>query len=524
MPMTQEWYNDYSNKRGVLIKIGVYSTGVEEPLGETYKYVSNVGYTTRSGDRTFNPIVTGNLRFSENLTPEGGISISYGDIELLNLDGSLDSWLEASNYIWVNRPIEIYFCDPTVVVNTEAEIYTTFDLVFSGVIFDIDSKNKNTLNIKVRDKMERLNTPITENTLGTYGTWGTGQTNQDNVLPLIFGEPHNFQPLLIDPSQIEYIVGDGQIEQITEIRDNGVPIYTVGLLTGGATVNLTTGKFKLTRPIAGECTVSAQGIKKSINLTTGALENTYVNNIANIIALIVTQYGNTASRLSSTDIDLANFLAFSSANTQYVGVYINSRENLLTVCQNIASSIGAQIYFTRVGKLQLLQYGTPNPADSLVHITPADMILNSLSISNRSAVVAAKKIGYCKNWYLQENLVTAIPAEHKYMFGTEYWIKTSADTTGSKDLYKLNVEPVQKDTYLIDGVQANTEATRLNNFFGQVRTTYRFSGTSKLLTLKLGQAVSLTHPRFGLAAGKNGQVVSLAPDWASGKIEIEVVV
>jgi hypothetical protein len=523
MPLTQDWYDDTRNQRCVLVKVGVYSTGISETAGETFKYLSNVGMVTFDGSVAFIPLITGSLRFSESISSEGGIAISYGDIELVNQDGSLDNWLDTSKYIWVNRPIEIYYGSPQTILSTISDLTTSFDLVFSGVVSDIDSRSANTVNIKVRDKMERLNTAITEQVLGTYGTWGSGQTNQDNVLPIIFGEPHNFQPMLIDPSQLEYYAGIGPIEQITEIRDNGVPIYTVGILTGGATVNLTTGKFKLTKPIVGDCTISAQGIKQSINFSNGILGSSYTNNVANIIAVLVTQYGKTSTKLSISELDLANFLAFSNTNVQYIGTYINSRENVLTICQNIASSVGAQIYFTRLGKLQILQYGVPT-SDASVSIGPEDMLLNSLSISNRSTIVAAKKLGYCKNWFLQTNLVTAIPVEHKYMFGEEYWYKTSDDTTSSKTLYKLNTEPVEKSTYLIDGTQANAEAIRQNNYFGQIRTTYKFTGFSRLLTLKLGQPVTLTHPRFGLANGKLGQVVSLGPDWATGRVEVEVVV
>lgn len=523
MALTQEWYDDSRNKRCILVKVGVYSTGLAESIGEKQKYLSNCGMNTEDGEIAFIPLITGNLRFSENLSVDGGIAISYGDVEVINQDGSLDAWLDPDKYVWVNRPIEIYYGDPSSILNTIQDISSVFDLVFSGVVSDVDSRSISTINIKVRDKMERLNTAVIEEVIGTYGTWPSGQTNQDNVVPLILGEPHNFQPILIDPSQLEYYAGSGPIEQVTEIRDNGVPIFIVGSLTTGAIIDNVTGKFKLTKPIVGDCTLSAQGLKKSINFSTGAVVDQYVNNIASIIAVLVTQYGKESTRLNISELDLNNFLDFSSANEQYVGVYLNSRENVLTVCQNIASSVGAQIYFTRLGKLQILKYGVPTN-DAPVSVGPEDILMNSLSISGRSTIVAAKKIGYCKNWNTQNNLTTSIPVEHKYMFGQEFWYKTSDDTTNSKELYKLNSEPPEKPTYLIDGAQANAEAVRLNNYFGQIRTTYKFTGFSRLLTLKLGQQITITHHRFGLQNGKSGQVVSLSPDWSSGRIEVEVVV
>lgn len=525
MAMSQVWYDNTSASRCIIAKVGVYSTGVAESVGEKTKYFANRGYNTSTADILIDPSLTGTVRFAESISAEGGVSISYGDLEIDNTDGSKDSWLDIDSYVWVNRSIQVYYGDPTQIVTDAAGIASTFDLIFDGVIVDIGSRNRNSVNIRVRDKMERLNAPISENTLGTYGTWGAGvgQTNQAAVLPLMLGEPHNVQPLLIDPSQLEYQINDGIIEQITEIRDNGVPIYTVGVLTTGAVLNLAAGKFKLNQPLVGDCTVSVQGVKSSMDLTTGTISATYVNNIANLIALVVSQYGPVSSRLSTSELDLPNLYAFSTSSAEYVGLAITDRQNILAVCQELAGSVGAQLYFTRQGKLQLIKYGVPTP-DALVNVTNSDIISNSLSISSRSSIIAAKKLGYCKNWFVQTNLGTAIPLQHKYWFGEEYWLKTSDDTAGNKTLYKLNLEPVQKNTLLVDGTQADAEAIRLNNYFGSIKTTYRFTGTSRLLTLKLGQSINLTHNRFGLSSGKTGQVVALEPNWSKGLIDIEVTI
>ena len=42
--------------------------------------------------------------------------------------------------------------------------------------------------------------------------------------------------------------------------------------------------------------------------------------------------------------------------------------------------------------------------------------------------------------------------------------------------------------------------------------------------LKLGQGITLTHNRFGLNAGKLGQVITLAPNWANGTVNVEVII
>lgn len=519
MSYSQAWLESPTAIRGILVVVTVkdVTNNLEVPM-----YLSNIGYLTQDAVTSFLPVIVGALQVTEAMSIDGSASISFGDIEITNLNGELDDWLDSTKYIWVNRNIQVYYGDPSWVCNNLASVYSTFEKVFDGVVADIDSKAFNKLNIKVRDKLERLNTAITENKLGTYGTWGSGQTNQDTILPLVLGEVFNTSPLLINPALLEYSVNDGPIERIIEIRDNGVPIYN-STIPAGATVNLTTGKFTLTKALAGVCTASVQGSKVSVNLTSGTILNTYNNNIANLIALIVTNYGKASTRLAAGDLDLANLSSFATNNTQSVGTLISDRTNVLIVCNELADSIGAQLFMTRKGLLQLLKIGAPT-ADASVNITPSDMLFQSLSITNRSVVVSSTTVGYCKNYTVQNPLLTAIPEFAKVIFSTEWYSKTVTDEV-IRASYKLSSDPApQKDTALLVESEALAEATRLNSLYKVPKTTLSFTGTSKLLSLKLGQQVVLTHPRFGLSSGKSGQVIGLTPNWTNATISVEVLI
>lgn len=519
MAYSQAWLESQTAIRGILVEVTVKDViaGVN-----VVKYLSNIGYLTEDAITSYLPIITGSVQVTETLSIDGSAGMSFGDIEILNLNGELDDWLDNTKYIWVNRNIQIYFGDPSWVCADLASVHTTFEKVFDGVVADIDSRSFNSLSIKVRDKLERLNTALTENKLGTYGLWASGQTNQDTILPIVFGEVHNVEPLLINPAELEYLINDGVTERVIEIRDNGMPIYN-NILTTGATVDLTTGKFKLAKPLAGTCTVSVQGIKRGFNVGSGVAYELYNNNIAAIIALIVTQYGKVSTRLTFSDLDSANLISFSNTCPQGIGIVISDRTNVLIACQQLADSVGAQLFMTRKGLLQLLRIGAPT-SDAIVNISTPDIIINSLSIVNRSTVVSSTTIGYCRNYTVQEPLLTAIPTSAKSMFATEWYTRTITDSTVNTN-YLLSTDPVaQKDTALLAAADAVDEATRLNNFFKVPRTTFSFTGTSKLLSLKLGQPVTLTHPRFGLSAGKSGQVVGLTPNWSDSNIAIEVLI
>ena len=528
MTYSQAWLEDPEAIRGVLVEIYAASWSgsawVEVPL-----YISNIPYITTDSLTAFNPVITGGVQFSETISLDGSISMSFGDIQVDNTSGDFDEALNSAKYVWVNRPIKVYLGDPRWQCANLAAIRTTFELVFDGIVADVDSKSRETLNIRVRDKLERLNTSITEETVGTYGVWASGQTNQETIKPLIFGEVFNISPILVDPAYLEYMFNKDASELVIEIRDNGLPIYThngtsVTLNSNTNTIYLSTGKFKLGAASAGTITISAQGVKKSINLTSGALiSGTYSNNIANLIALIVTQYGKVSTRLTADDLDLPNLAAF-ALNTESVGVYITDKANTLAVCQELAGSIGAQLFMTRKGKLQILRLGVPT-TDTSVTITDRDILHHSLSISNKVEVTSSFTLGYCKNWTIQTGLVTSIPDAHKLIFSADAATSPARVLdSGTNTLYKLDTIATTKETSLIVESEAIAEATRLTTFFKTPRIVYKFIGIPKLMSLKLGQAVVLQHNRFGLTSGKTGQVISLSPNWLTSTIEIEVIV
>jgi len=610
--VTEQWLLSPTSIKGIFVEVtvNVYDT-VNSLWNETVLYLSNTGYLTEDSLVSYQPIINGGLQLTETISLTGNVSMSYGDITVNNFNGEIDSWLDNTLYIWANRSIKVYLGDPRWQSTNITQLHTNFELIFSGLVEDIDSKSRESLSLKIRDSLDRLNNTITENKLSVYGTWAGGQTNKDTIRPLIFGEVFNITPLLIDPSTLEYMYLDTSLsifegigvslsssstsyftcdttknmsvgnqisfsgvvfggvtagvsyyiksvpsstqfsisdslgglvrtlvtfpasgetprtmlakvntkaESVLEIRDNGVPIYNSSLTTN-VTVDINKGTFKLLKAPVGAITASVQGIPLNVNLTTGAVTTSYSNTLANTIAVICTQYGNRATRLSTNEIDLANFRDY--INTA-VGYYITDRDNVLTACQNILSSIGAQLYMNKLGKLQILRLGVPT-SDAVVAITDRDILHHSLEISNKVPVLASNKLGYAKNWTLQADLLTNIPTAHKAQFAEE-WLTTTITDTTTKTVYNLDGDPLQKDTMLITALDADIEATRLTNYFKTPKVVYKFTGTSRLLTLKLGQQVFITHNRFNLNYGKQAQVISLSYDWLQGTVNVEVII
>lgn len=539
MPYSQSWLEDPAAIRIVLVVAKAYDILASQ---EVTFYFSNSGYVTTDG-YTFDPVIAGDVGLQESLALDDSQgTMTFGDIELYNLNGELDNLLDTAKYRWTNQQITMYFGDPGW-TSTLANLSTNFLTVFNGLISDIDSRTLGRINLKVRDKLERLNAPISENKIGTYGTWADGQQNKDQLRPIVLGECFNITPVLINPALLEYcfstsnpdqvsdatqasgvFTANGASEKLIEIRDNGIPIYILGNSNyQGATVDLATSTFKLTRSPVGTITCSVQGVQKSMTLATGAIVSTYSNTIPGIVGMLVQQFGKSTTRFSSSDLDLQTFQDFNQ--TAEIGCYISENKSVLQVCQELANSVGGQIVMSRTGKLRLVQFGVSlnvSIAPS-VAITVDDMLYDSLSISNRLDISAAIKIAYGKNYTVQPNLTSLIPDNHKLSFATEWYTTTQRDSTVATN-YKLETDPIQKETELISLTDADAEATRLLNYYKTQKIIYKFIGTAKLLSLVLGQQVSLTHHRFGLNNGKTGQVISLAPSWTRDQVEVEVIV
>lgn len=514
------WLKTPKHIRRILVEIDNV-TDLSGANGTTL-YLSNGAYTSSTSDtpsnKAYMPIIVGGVSFTQSLSLDGTVNISYGDIELDNTTGALDT--AYLNLIFVNKNITIYLGDPNW-------SKSDFKVLFRGTTAELVARDRNTFNIIIADKLKQLDTTLSEDTVL--------QETKNNILdlkPVCFGECFNVTPLInqritddattagIDEAgKTYYVVHNGAIEDIIEVRDMGVPIT-------GIEKDLSRGRFRLTQANFGQITCSVQGDK-----TTGV----YTNKIAEIIKNILKNYGPTATRLTDSDLDLTNFIAFDTNFTvsgtykRPIGFYSNSRENLLDVCNRIASSVRAKLSVnigplttdSDVGKLKLIKLD--QATSSTVDITGSDIEEFSISISERPPVRAATKIAYCKNYTVQTSgLASGLPVKNAADFASEWYYSTTSNNT-VKTNYKTTSEPEQEDTYLITQTGASEESSLRNALWSTPRTIYNMTAYPHMFDIQLGDFVRLTNRRFGLA-NTLGTVITVSRDWISGRIELGVLV
>ena len=503
----QTWLENSKAVRILLVQANVSINGVE-----TTKYLSTHPVTVDGVD--YSALIKNNISINETLSLDYTASISFGDIELVNSAGELDTWLD---YVWKNRSLKVYFggLPPP---STTLSLVNDFELVFDGVCEDIDAKSRQTVNLKIRDKLEKLNTPVSEDLIGNYFQGAlvsepVVNQNRNLLKPRVYGEVHNISPVLTDPTELEFMVSSGPVEQIIEVLDNGVPVSFVTVQQSGTPV-LPPGSFRLLAPLQGTCTASVQGIARTVNVAGSTYTDSYSSTVSNTILNLLKFSG---KELDYSEIDATSFAALGS---EACGLYLNSRTNVLAACQQLAKSAGLTLAVTRTGKVKLVKLAVP--ASATIVLQDSDTVLNSLRIVNKVPVTGAVKLGYAKNYTVLTGLVTGIPEEHKDLFSKEY-LETLAEDAVVIAKYALDSEPVLEGTLLVNQQQAETVAQTKLDLFKTPRVVYGMTATSKYLSLELGSPVQLVSPRYGLTTGKPGIVIATKPNWLSGKIELEVL-
>ncbi|HEX9173856.1 MAG TPA: hypothetical protein VF861_14480 [Telluria sp.] len=464
-----EWLRDSTAQR-----IALYDFGTETPRKLSSKAYGGALYEAAIAQG-------GGLRVTQEITPDGQARYAAGEIRVVNHDGSRDGWLDE---VWKNAPVTVRIGDVRWAV-------TDFRTRFSGFVDDVDGSDPDFITIRLRDALQELNTPMTEEKIDGDAVW-----------PLTYGEVPNITPRVLGSG---YVYHKGASEGLVagEARVSGKPRN--GSLVTQDTASST---FSLTTALGpGVLTCSVQGDKSG---------GVYRNTIGALVRLFVTAYGK-----APADIDAANFDAFEAAHPQQVGLHLASSTLVLAACAMLASSVQGQLIPSALGALRLVKWGVPAAAVGTILV--GDYRDGTLKPVRRHRVAAAVKIAYCRNYTVQPDLQTSILPAHKQWFA-QPWRTTTKSDDAVAARYKLTKDPQQEETCLLNLQDADAEATRRLNWRKVQRTTFAFLGTPVALLYEIGEGRTLFGKRWGLAAGKLGQITALTFDYNTFLVDGEITI
>jgi hypothetical protein len=477
----QEWLERDYERRVILVE-AVSHNGVTT----TTRYFSSYDYISFPTDTPANQPYEGILReiprISNNLNEVfgGNSKPAFGDIVIDNTEGERDDWLELS---WIGYPISLYLGDVTWNRND-------FRLVMQGVISDIQARTSDTIVFKIRDKQDLLNKQI-QSTLYTTGP------NEGQPIPLCYGEVYQATPVLLDAFTHEYQIHDGEIEDIIEVYQDGVP--------KAFTPNLADGTFTLTTAAEGLITVDAKGAK---------VDSVYLSTAGDIAAALAVRAG-----ITEDEIDSDSLTAFTTLCPQVVGVYIKDRTNLLPIMDFVVGSVGGFYGFNRSGLLTFGRFSEPS-GTAVLELTADDVEVYGVDVKTIIQPTKTVRLGY-KRYYTELNgeLSGFVTETQRADFLQEYRVVTSSNTVPE---WPLALEPDVYYTGLAYQADAQDEADRRADINSVPRKIIKVRGFSTSQTLELGDEIKITYPRFGLSAGEYGIVTAINESLTNFKMEIEI--
>lgn len=482
----QDWLRDDRKTRVLLAEATYYPTGGPAAT----RYFANRAYVSRPTDTpantAYDDIIAQTPVFVARMSEQFDRSApaGWGDLVIANESGARDAWLDDA---WDGRGLKLLLGDPSWARDD-------FRAILQGVSADIVAIDRSHLALRARDKEWLLNVPLQKNLVG-----GTTD-NADRLKPLCYGECYNVEPVLIDAATHKYQVHDGAIEDIVDVRDSG--------LTVAYAEQVADGTFTLSAAPAGRITADVKGAKPGgVYLTAAAdiIEDIWVNRMG----------------LSSAHLDATSFGAFATACPQTLGLYVAEYMSGSTAVDEILASVGGFRSWGRDGTLYLGRLEEPSGTADL-ELTADDIGLNGLAVVRRVLPVKVLRLGWRRNWTVQrDGLAGAVTEANRAAFGRA-WRTKKATNAGADTMHALARHPAQIPTLLVDGSDAQDEVDRRAALWASLRYIYEARAYAAPMTLRIGQEVQLTHPRFGFAGGRNAIIVGFREDPNHGKATLEL--
>jgi hypothetical protein len=308
-------------------------------------------------------------------------------------------------------------------------------------------------------------------------------------MPLCFGTCLNIEPVLENNTTHTYRVNFTKVNDITDVRDNGIPVTF--------TKDNDNGVFSLLAPPVGRITADVEGYKTDVFLQTpgeiiNALFDVFDNN--DIVP-------NTAG--------LPNYS---------LGIYRKKETTLREVIDTICKSTNAYHYYTR--DRQFIAAVIPTISGSASDLlTLEDVEAEGVSIRKTIEPSNQVFVKFAKNYTVQtDGLAGGVSAENRAVFSKEY---ESVDAINTLPNFP-DAKPIYIETCLVNEADSNALAFSIAAMFSEKRTVYQVAALATPFLFELGQEIELTYLEFGFEEGANGIVISLEDNPIDGEVVVEL--
>jgi hypothetical protein len=254
-----------------------------------------------------------------------------------------------------------------------------------------------------------------------------------------------------------------------------------------------------------------------------------------IFEVVLQQY----SMLASTEYDLTALDALAADETLAInyGRAITDRMNVLDLLDDLALASYSWYQWTlagvlTVGRLDLVNLDTVTPIDTVTAMDiDGDLAVENLPLQWGKVVLDADP-----NVVVQtDGLSTLVAADDRSRWGQPYQSRVSTtDPAGTDylgnwwDYHKSAIDSNPVETHITNVDPATPTYSQgvcdaMTALFSPWTRTFTLTVGADRYALNPGDCVMLTHPRYGLASGKNMRVLSVKPRFLDGLCDLVLV-
>jgi hypothetical protein len=494
--------------------------GVDKNSGDVVDFYYTSNKYNNGGTPDYDVRISAPAFFSRSMDMGGimggTIATSIGELVLQNTDRNIDGLI---NYDFIGRTLILLYGDEN---GSIIDFVPILIAEISEVRFGWED-----VHFIFKDYTQKLENIIQqERYLGTNsppdGLEGEADL-KDKQKPLIFGRPHNYQPIQVNKQKLIYQASSEPLYNMISVFDKGSYLsrQTDYVDLTDLQANYPDAGYFRFLPGSGYFRIGL--IPDNLSITVLEKENLEDNSPAAILSFIQENYINSIdSNLSISSDDLTLLDSEIAAN---LGIVCGDSASIKDVIEEVCFSIGAWYGYDKNGTLRVFRLREPSGNADLEIISANhndspygiySLEIDPAIINNSAAPIWKINYKYHKNYNpaQKENLAGIVSSERINWFQEEYRIITVQDDT-IKTKYP-SAQEITVESNLIGSENVLVEANRLLTLYKVPRNLYiaecRLS-INDLKSLDLGQKIALTFDRFGLDGTKLTILVGIELDY-----------
>lgn len=466
---------------------------------------SSHGFTSRSTDTPASTWYDGRVgddihvirRIVDREDGFGGLALCFAEVNLVNNDGELDELVD--DYAIDGRAIRI-------LVGPPAAARADFGSVFTGVV-KTAAIGEQDVRLSLSDGSAVLEHPI--NRIAYAGTGGLegGADLKGKPKPKAWGHVFNVPAPLVNSTLLIYQVHDGLVSDVPLVWDRQIALTkgadyasqteleTVAPSAGQFRVWKAGGCFRLGSTPAGLVTADALGDASGAG---------YINMTGDIVNRVLIDQ----ALLLSAQIDAAAIAQLNVDAPAEVGIWTGTEvRSIGEVVGQLLAGVGAFGGISRTGLFTAAVIKAPSGVSAASYTEEDILTLEREPLPPAvDPLIWRARVAWQHNYAVQADLAAGVTAARRtFAVEPDRLAERSDSTVRSRRNLAREYGPTG-NLYALEA-DADTEAVRLMGLWSVKRGMFRAELPPAALERDIGEAVTLTHTRFGFSAGKQARVL-----------------